>query len=419
MTLNLALVGCGGMGLRHVRGYIELRRRFRSLRLAAVCDIHPEAAQHVATEVEKAFGERPRVHTDFDRMIEQERLLEAVDVVTDTRMHDVFAIKALAAGLHVMTEKPMAITLAACNRMRDAAAKSGRKLAVAENFRRDPVNRLTKALIDSGAIGSPHSVVKMGVGGGASLMHNTGWRARKSRAGSHILENAVHDCDLLIYFLGDVESIYAETDICFKVRRRAGVAGQLAQFYQHRIEDEFVGQDEVAVDTEDTAFGVVRFASGVIGQLTFTAASVGYNVGINSVHGNKGTLLLPPSRTGRGPELRLEGRQEPVRGDDLLALVPDFELDDITAAFWDGRRRITSYEMTFEEIDAKLVAIEYQDFAESIDTGREPEVGPVEGMKALALAYGLLESGKLRQPVRFEDVMSSAVSAYQSEIGTV
>lgn len=405
------------MGLRHVRGYVELRRKFDSVRIVAVCDLHEEAAEYVASEMETATGERPRVHLDFDRMLQQERELDAVDVVTDTRMHHVFALKALESGLHVMTEKPMAITLEACHRMQHAAASAGRKLAVAENFRRDPMNRLAKALLQSGAIGSPFFAMKVGVGGGAPLMHNTGWRALKSRAGSHILENAVHDCDLLIYFLGDVDSIYAETEVCFKTRRRAGVAGQLAQFYRHRVEDEFVGRDEVEVDTEDTAFGVVRFKSGIIGQLTFTAASVGHGIGANSVHGSEGTLLLPPSRTGKGPELRLAGRNEAIKGDELLALVPDFELDDMTTAFWDGRRRMASYEMPFDQIDAKLVAIEYQDFVESVTTGRAPEVGAVEAMKALSLAYGLLESGKLHQPVRFADVMSGAIAGYQSEIG--
>lgn len=417
MALQLALVGCGGMGLRHIRGYIELRQKFDSVRIVAVCDLHREAAEFVASEVEKATGERPRVHTDFDRMLDKARDLDAIDIVTDTRMHHVFALKALGAGLHVMTEKPMAITLAACQQMQKAAAAAGRTLAVAENFRRDPMNRLAKALLQSGAIGSPFFALKMGVGGGASLMHNTGWRARKSRAGSHILENAVHDCDLLIYFLGDVDSIYAETDVCFKTRRRAGVAGQLAQFYRHRVEDDFVGRDEVDVDTEDTAFGVVRFKSGVIGQLTFTAASVGHSVGANSVHGSNGTLVLPPSRSGKGPELRLAGRNEPIKGDELLALVPGFQLDDMTVAFWDGRRRMSSYEMPFDQIDAKLVAIEYQDFAESVATGRAPEVGAVEAMKALSLAYGLLESGKLRKPVKHADVMSGAIAGYQSEIG--
>ncbi len=416
MTLQLALVGCGGMGLRHIRGFIEMAKKFDTFRMAAVCDLHEEAANHIAGEIETALGYRPKVYTDFNRMLNEERPLDAVEITTDTRMHHTFGLAALRVGFHVMTEKPMAITLKTSRAMRDVAVASGLTLAVAENFRRDPMNRLTKALIDNGAIGTPKFVVKLSVGGGTTLMHNTGWRALKSRAGSHILENGIHDCDLLLYFLGDVDSISAQTGILTEVRRRAGIAGQLSQFYQHRVEDEFTGDEEIKVDTEDSALAVVRFESGVIGQVTLTSASLGYSADVNSVHGTTGTLLLPQSRSGRGPKILREGSDTPIEGDELLELVPDFQLDDMTAKLWDDRRRIASYEMSFPEIDAKLIAIEYQDFGEAILSKREPEVGAEAGMKALAFAYGLLESGQLRKPVRLADVVDGTVSGYQQEI---
>ena len=72
--------------------------------------------------------------------------------------------------------------------------------------------------------------------------------------------------------------------------------------------------------------------------------------------------------------------------------------------------------MTFQEIDGKLIAIEYQDFGDAILAQREPEVGVEAGMKALAFAYGLLESGHIRQPVRLDDVLTGKVSEYQQDI---
>jgi hypothetical protein len=77
---------------------------------------------------------------------------------------------------------------------------------------------------------------------------------------------------------------------------------------------------------------------------------------------------------------------------------------------------MASYDMTFPEIDGKLVAIEYQDFGDAILSGHEPEVGAETAMKALAFAYGLLESGYLRQSVRLDDVLTGKVSAYQQDI---
>ena len=414
--MQLAIVGCGGMGLRHLYGYIELTKRFDSFRLAAVCDVHVEAARHLASEVAKATGAEPKVYTDLDEMLKRETGLDALDIVTDTRMHHGFAMAAFDAGLHVMTEKPMGVTVRACQRMQAAADDAGRTLSIAENYRRDPMNRLAKALLDAGTIGVPHFLMKAGVGGGSALMHNTGWRALKSRAGSMIIEQGVHDADLMLYFLGDVDTVYAQTDLFTRRRRREGMSPVLAAYYAHRVEDEFPGEDVVEIDQEDSAFAVLRFASGAIGHYAISNASHGHGVGMDTVHGSLGTMIMPRSRSGHGAELRLEGHETPVSGDALLKLVPDWELDDITAAFFDGRRRMSSYQMPFTEIDSKLIAIEYQEFADAIETRRRPEVDGEAGMKALGLTYAILESGLAGEPVRMADILEGAVADYQQEI---
>jgi predicted dehydrogenase len=413
--MNLALIGCGGMGLRHTYGFIELCQQFDSFRMAAVCDRHEPAANHVAGVIEQALGYRPKVYLDFDRLLENERL-DAVSVVTDTRMHHVFASRALEAGLNVITEKPMGLTMKACRLMDSAARKARRTLAVAENYRRDPMNRLSKTLIEAGAIGTPYFTFRLVVGGGSLLMHNTGWRALKARAGSVVIEQGVHDADLMVYFLGDIDTVYAETGLFQRVRKRAGMSPNLAKFYQHRVEDQFAGQEVVEQDQEDTAIASLRFDSGAIGHFGITNAAIGHGVHSDTVHGSEGTLVLPPSRSGKSPQIRIEGRPEPITGEDLLKLVPDFELDDITAPFWNGTRRMGSYDMPFEFIDRKVIAVEYQDFARAILDGREPEVGAEMGAKALGVIYSMLESGHARQPVKVADVISGRIHAYQDEV---
>lgn len=422
MTIEMALVGCGGMGLRHTHGIAEAKRVFGKVRLAAVCDQHIEAADHVASEAERLMGYRPSTYTDFTRMLNTEKNLDLIDVVTDTRMHHVFAIEALSAGVNVITEKPLGITVEACRQTINAARQSGKILAVAENYRRDPMNRLTKALIDNGAIGTPYYMLHTGVAGGSELMHNTGWRAFKSRAGSLILERGVHLTDLTLYFMGDVKTVYAATDVFQKIRTRntnvKNSLGNLAPFYKHRVEDEFSDQEVVEIDAEDTAISVLTFESGAIGQLTMSNASHGHQVNVNSIHGSGGTLLLPSSRSGNGPMLKLEGKDKPIVGEDLLSLVPKWEMDDITARLWPGPKRITSYDMDFEEIDRKILAVEIQDMVEAIDENRSPEVDGDMGMRALALAYAVLESGQIGQPVTMDEILSGKTSAYQDGIET-
>ncbi len=416
MTVYSALVGCGGMGLRHAHGYFELRKHFADVKMVAVCDLHESAADYVASAVEAATGDRPAVFTDFDRMLDEQKPLDMVDIVTDTRMHHVFAVKALDAGVNVLTEKPMGITVRACQAMRAAAARSGKSLSVAENYRRDPMNRLAKALIDGGAIGEPYYIFKAGLSGGSALMHDTAWRGLKSRGG-FLIDGGVHESDLLLYFMGEVETIYAVTGLFTPMRKRqGGLVGNLVPFYQHRTEDVFAGQSTVEIDQEDTAFAVLRFASGAIGTYASSNASHGYHVGVNTVHGSSGTIQLPPSRSGIGPRIHLEGREEPIEGDDLLSLVPDWELDDLTAPFWDGARRLSSYDQDFPATDRKIIGLEYLELARAIETGSTLEVGPDTGMEALAISYGTLESGLSGQPVRMSELLEGEVEEYQSEI---
>ncbi len=418
MTVNFAMVGCGGMGLRHAMGYIEARRTFESLNLAAVCDLHEAAAERIADEVEKATGRRPKAYTDFQRMLEQESGLDAVEVVTDTRMHHSFAIQALEAGKHVMTEKPMGLTIRASQLMAGAAKKADRVLSVAENFRRDPMNRLGKALIEAGAIGRPYLALDIAVSGSDGIMHGTAWRASKNAAGGIVMDAGVHNADLLLYLMGDVDTVHAQTDVLRPSREFKSMTQMntnLAKFYAHREQAEQRTQGGMKQDAIDSAFAVIRFESGAIGQLTMTDASPGYRLGAETVHGSEGTLVRSPSRSGKGPEIRRQNGSA-VKGDALLKLVPDWRLDDKTAALWGGHRRIASYEMPFEEIDRKVIAIEYQDFVEAIENRREPEVGPEDGMKALGLLYAVLESGESGKPVKLSDVLSGSVSAYQREI---
>lgn len=416
MELKLGIVGCGGMGLRHAHGYIEHARRFGTFRLTAVCDRHEAAAAHVASVVESETGGRPTVFTDYVEML-QSGGLDAVDIVTDTRMHHVFALLAFDAKVNVLTEKPMALTMAACRLMRDAAEASGLVLSIGEQYRRDPMNRLAKALIDAGVIGEPKFAFKVSIGGGTALMHDTGWRALKSRAGTLIIEQGVHEADLLIYFMGDVETIFAQTGLFTPHRTRAGMSPALAEFYGHRVEDTFAGQTDIELDQEDTALAVLRFASGGIGQFTITSSSHGFGAAINTVQGEFGTLVMPPSRSGTGPQVLHGDSAQPIIGDDLLELVPEWHLDDTMETLFDGANRLSSYDVGFAAIDRMLIAAELEELNRAIALGtRNVEVDAEVGMAALGVTYGILESGALGAPVAMSQVLDGTVSTYQDEI---
>jgi predicted dehydrogenase len=110
--------------------------------------------------------------------------------------------------------------------------------------------------------------------------------------------------------------------------------------------------------------------------------------------------------------LRLPERE--LRGKDILPLLPNFALNDITERLF-GERTV-EYQLPFPEVDAGHLAIEMHDFGEAILTGRKPEVDGYHGMTAVAAIYGAYEAALAGRTVKMSEILSSEVSAYQDEI---
>ena len=143
-----------GWDIAILPGWPELHRAgLNHFELVGVCDPVSENAESLAQQAKEHFGKRPAAVSNLEELAALG--IEAVDITTTPRHHHTIAIEALQRGWHVMVEKPMGLTVRTCNLMRRAAEQSDRILSVAENFRRDPINRLAKALLQAGAIGTP------------------------------------------------------------------------------------------------------------------------------------------------------------------------------------------------------------------------------------------------------------------------
>jgi predicted dehydrogenase len=395
MTLTFGLFGCGGMGRRHLLGMQRLqaigRLRFE---LAAVCDVVPAAGQQAADRAAELLGRRPGVYTSFAELHRALPNLDAIIVTTAPDTHAALAVEALRAGVHVMVEKPIALTVRQGLRMVAAAREAGRKLAVAENYRRDPINRLARALIDAGALGRPFLATQLSSGGGESVII-TPWRHLR-KTGGIVIDMGIHYTDLLEYYLGPIES----------------VVGMSARVDERRRDAQ---GDWHAVDAEDLSVGVARFQSGAIANWLLSLAGRGEGSFSRMIYGTAGSLGIPGDRSGQPLRLVQHGATAALADAQLLELVPDFQLDPTTAALFGGER-LTSYTMPWADIDASLLAIEQDDFVEAILTGREPEVAGADGLRSLALVYGFLEAERLGRIVSTADLLSGAAHAYQDEI---
>lgn len=410
--IPICVVGCGGMGHRHTIAYHTLEQTgLSNMELMAVCDIRRENAERVAGEVERLFDRKPLIFTDLEQMLAHPHIA-AVDVVTDGSTHHHIAAAALQAGKHALVEKPLGITVRACRKIIDAAAHSGAVLATAENYRRDPVNRLALAVIDAGLLGDPFLMMQTSLGGN-DVMAATPWRHRKEK-GAIGLDMGVHYADIIRYFLGNYRRIFGRGMIVEPVRHRPLHEDHPLISYREQTR---TYPETVKASGEDSILAQYEMYSGATVQFTHIGGGRGSRRFERSIHGRWGALDVPRDRSGKAVRLRLEGQE--LFGKEILALLPDFHLNEITSRLFgaDGvvyeRPDVPHAEFA---LDARLLAIEYHDFGEAILQGRPPEVNGYDGMVAVAAILGAYESAAVGHAVEMADVLSGTVRTYQEEI---
>jgi len=248
--------------------------------VAAVASSSPERARRYADELDIAKAHA----TVADLLIEP--TIDAVYISTTNEWHEPQVLAAIAAGKHVLCEKPLALSLDGARRMVAAAAAAGVVLGTNYHLRNAATHRKMRELIQTGAIGQPlaarvfHAVFLP--------PHLQGWRIdRADSGGGVILDITVHDADTLRFALGDeVAEVTAMT----------------------------ANQGMARAGLEDAVMGVMRFRKGVIAQFhdAFTTphASTGFEV-----HGTDGSLYGRDVMTQRPMgtvSVRREGRQEEV-----------------------------------------------------------------------------------------------------------
>jgi predicted dehydrogenase len=396
MTLSFALVGCGGMGRRHILGMKKLQAvNLLPFDLVAVCDIFGENAERAANLAEELLGSRPQVFNSLSSAVHALHL-DGVIITTTPETHVEVAMEAFAAGIHVLAEKPMTLTVPEGIRLVEAGRQAGLRLAVAENYRRDPINRLGKALIDNGVIGRPFLMIQQSSGGG-EFVTITPWRHLKNRGGI-IVDMGIHYADLLEYYLGPIDSL----------------VGMNAVVDTQRVDQQ--GNLHPA-DAEDLSIGVARYRSGALANYVLSIAGRGEGMFVRTIYGTGGSLSIPGDRSGKPLKLSLRrnGKDEAIPETEHLALLPDFTLDATTAALF-GSERLSSYQLEWADIDANLLAIEQADLADAILNNREPEVTGEDGLRSLAITYGFLESELLGRIVTTEEMLAGSNLPYQAQI---
>ena len=407
---RLVLAGCGGMGRRHLRSYRVLSEAEPGrAELAAVVDLELERAEFVAAEAEQLLGRRPPAFTSLQEAASAVPELDVVDIVAAASAHHRITQVACAAGMHVLCEKPMAPTVAACRAMQRAAERAGRVLSVAENYRRDPISRLARALVDAGAIGEVRSLIDLS-GSGGSRGSAGPWRYRRTDGGP-ILEAGVHNADMQQYLAG------AATRVSGQVRlnepRRIYRDTPLKVFHDHYAHT----NPEVApADAPDLLMATVEHAGGALGQWLYDDSLHGPRLRRFTLFGSEGQIDLPGVRSGRPLRVFRDDHDGALPDAAVLALVPDFALDERSARLFGGER-LARYDNAGGGMgggaDLKLLAIEMAELLDAADGGPPVEVDAEVGLSAAALVFACHESSAAGRPVTLSEVVNGTLDTFQ------
>ena len=288
--IGVGLVGYKFMGRAHSNAYRQVGRFFDvdpAPRMVAICGRNEAAVKEAADQLGWEGYE-----TDYNALIARDDI-GLVDVSTPGDTHREVVLAALAAGKHVLCEKPLANNLAEAREMMDAAQRAGVVAMVNFNYRRVPAVQLARKLIAEGRIGEVRHWRAVYL---QDWINDPNfplvWRLRKEVAGSGALGDiAAHVVDLAHFLLGPINEVVGTLDTFIKRRpvetESGGGAGLAAA----------AGQEMGEVTVDDATTFLARFDSGATGTFEATRLAPGRrNYNSFEVNGSNGSIVFNQER---------------------------------------------------------------------------------------------------------------------------
>lgn len=352
--VGVAIVGPGKVAHTHARAVQAIPQA----RLAAVVGRDPARTQAFADQ----YG--ARAYTDLSALL-ADRAVQAVILTMPHPAHAEAAVLAAQAGVHVLVEKPMATTVADCDRMLAAADAGGIHLSVISQRRwYEPVQRVYQA-IQQGRLGKPilGLVTVLGWRGPEYYAMDT-WRGKWVEEGGGVLVNQTsHQLDLLPWLMGPIESVF-------------GYWSNLNHPY---------------IEVEDTAVVTVRFRSGALGSIVVSNSQNPGLYGKIHIFGANGAAAGVQTDGGSMFVAGVSTSIEPPFND--LWTVPG-EAERLPA--WQAADRARGV-----DVGTHYHTLQLQDFVSALLEGRAPSVTGQEGRAAVELFEAVYRSQREGSPITF------------------
>ncbi|MFH1009044.1 MAG: Gfo/Idh/MocA family oxidoreductase [Candidatus Latescibacterota bacterium] len=339
--VRFGVIGTGGMGSGHLRVMKELEE----VAVTAVCDIDPEVCARVSAEQEVPGFVEAEALMDSG-------LVDAVIVATPHYFHPPISVAAMKKGLHVLSEKPVSVTVAAADEMNRVARETGVKFVVMYQTRSTPRYVAMKKLVDEGRLGKLYRTCCINAWFRTQAYYDSaGWRATwKGEGGGVLINQAPHGIDVFTSLAGLPCRVTAHTG----TRR-------------HRIE------------VEDEVSAMLEYENGAVG---FYHTSVTEAPGSDSLElcGEHGKLVV------RGDAMTFSALDTPIQ-----------EFSDSSDEMW-GSPAAREEEVALEERESGHGAI-IRNMARAI-LFEEPLISPgVEGIRTVEFINAVLLSGAKGKPV--------------------
>ena len=255
MKLNFGIIGCGRIAQRHA----EHIKNTVGAKLIAVCDIEQTKANDLGNKYEASI-----FYSVNDLL--KNSAIDIVSICSPNGLHAEHSIKSLNAGLHVLCEKPMAISTYDCGEMIKTAEKANKRLFVIKQNRFNPPVVAVKQLLENNKLGKVYSLQLSCFWNRNENYYENSWKGTKDLDGGTLFTQFSHFIDLLYYLNGDVKEVKA-----------------MANNFHHKESIEF----------EDTGVIILKFQNESLGTINYTVNSFEKNMeGSLTIFGEKGSVKI-------------------------------------------------------------------------------------------------------------------------------
>ena len=354
--IKTAVIGCGKVGHFHARAF----QACPESELVACLGRDMKKTEEFAA----IYG--IRAFTDLETMV-RETGVQAVSICTPHPNHADIAVRCCELGLHIAIEKPLAASLEDCDAIIEAAKKNnvvGTTICQRRFYK--PAQRVKKA-IEDGKLGKPIlGTVNMLGWRDMAYYHSDPWRGTwKGEGGGVLINQAPHQIDLLLWYMGEVEELYGLWDTL----------------------------NHPELEVEDTAACVIRFKNGAIGNIVVSNSQNPALFGNVRVHGSNGASVGVQTDGGAMFIAGVSGIAEPPVND---LWTVEGEADQLEAYKAADREFFTSVNSTDYFHTEQL-----SDFLKAIQTGGTPLITLEAGRQTVELITGIYRSMRDGKPVRF------------------